>query len=125
MNKKFGLAGQSDLKINTNSRLVGQSGLKINTNIKRLLDWQVSLSPDLKMNTNSELAGQFDLKINQTLDRLKHDFEFWYRVFIEYCVFFEDSKIYSGLWPLSVSPRCQCVYTMAGQTPALQQNLKS
>ena len=35
--------------------------------------------------------------------------------------FFEDFKIYSGLWPLSVSPRCQCVYTMAGQTPALQQ----
>ena len=27
--------------------------------------------------------------------------------------FLEDFKIYSGLWPLSVSPRCQCVYTMA------------
>ena len=28
-------------------------------------------------------------------------------------VFFEDVKIYSGLWPLSVSPRwCQCVYTI-------------
>ena len=40
-------------------------------------------------------------------------------------VFFEDFKIYSGLWPLSVSPRCQCVYTVAGQTPALQQNLQS
>ena len=26
-----------------------------------------------------------------------------YRVFIKYCVFFEDFKIYSGLWPLSVS----------------------
>ena len=48
------------------------------------------------------------------------------RVFIEYCVsFFEDFKIYSGLWPLSVSPRCQCVYTMAGQTPVLQQTLQS
>ena len=33
--------------------------------------------------------------------------------------FFEDFEIYSGLWPLSVSPRCQCVYTMTGQTPAL------
>ena len=32
---------------------------------------------------------------------------FKYRVFIKYCVFFEDFKIYSGLWPLSVSPRCQ------------------
>ena len=31
-------------------------------------------------------------------------------------------NIYCGLWPLSVSPQCQCVYTMAGQTPALQQN---
>ena len=30
------------------------------------------------------------------------------RVFIKYCVI---SKIYSGLWPLSVSPRCQCVCT--------------
>ena len=35
--------------------------------------------------------------------------------------FFEDFKIYSGLWPLLVSPRCQWVYTMAGQTPALKQ----
>ena len=32
--------------------------------------------------------------------------------------FFEYLKIYSGLCPLSVSPRCQCVYTIAGQTPA-------
>ena len=39
--------------------------------------------------------------------------------------FFEDFKIYSGLWPLSVSPRCQCVYTMAGQTPVLQPNWQS
>ena len=39
--------------------------------------------------------------------------------------FYEDIKIYFGLWPLSVSPRCQCVYTMAGQTPAMQQNLQS
>ena len=39
--------------------------------------------------------------------------------------FFEDCKIYSILWPLSVSPRCQCVYTKAGQTPALQQNFLS
>ena len=35
-------------------------------------------------------------------------------------VFFEDYEIYSGLWPLSVSSRCQCVYTMAGHNPALQ-----
>ena len=33
--------------------------------------------------------------------------------------------MYSRLWPLSVSPRCHCVYTMAGQTLALQQNLQS
>ena len=46
-----------------------------------------------------------------------------YRVFIKYCVFFQDFKIYSRLWPLSVSPRCQCVYTMAGQTPALAAEL--
>ena len=39
--------------------------------------------------------------------------------------FLEDFIIYSSLWPLSVSPRCQCVYTMAWQTPALQQNLQS
>ena len=38
---------------------------------------------------------------------------------------FGDFKINSGLWPLSVSPRCQCVYTMVGQTPALKQNLLS
>ena len=29
----------------------------------------------------------------------------------------------SRLWPFSVFPRCQCVYThQAGRTPALQQN---
>ena len=33
--------------------------------------------------------------------------------------------MYSRLWPLSVSPRCQCVYTMAGQTPGRQQNWRS
>ena len=48
-----------------------------------------------------------------------------YRVFNKYCVCFEDFKIYSGLWPLSVSPRFQCVYTMAGQTQALQSSEKS
>ena len=40
-------------------------------------------------------------------------------------VFFEDLKIYSELCPLSVSPGYQCVYKMAGQTPALQQNRQS
>ena len=35
--------------------------------------------------------------------------------------FFEDFKIYSGLWPLLAFPRCQWLYTMAGQTPALHQ----
>ena len=40
-------------------------------------------------------------------------------------VFFCDFKIYSGLWPLSVSPRCQRVYTMTGQIQALQQSLQS
>ena len=33
---------------------------------------------------------------------------------------------YSGLWPFSVLPLCQCVYThKAGITPALQQNWQS
>ena len=45
-----------------------------------------------------------------------------YRVFIKYCVFPKILK-YSGLWPFSVFPRCQCVYThQVGRTPALQQN---
>ena len=36
----------------------------------------------------------------------------YYRVFIKYCgFFFENFKIYSGLWPLSISSRCQCVCT--------------
>ena len=29
--------------------------------------------------------------------------------------FIEDFKIYSGLWPLSVSPRCQCVWQVKHQ----------
>ena len=49
-----------------------------------------------------------------------------YRVFIKYCFFFQIFKKYSGLWPFSVFPRCQCVYThQAGITPALQQNWQS
>ena len=46
-----------------------------------------------------------------------------YRVFIKYCVF---SKEYSEIWPFSVFPWCQCVYThQAGRIPALQQNWQS
>ena len=41
----------------------------------------------------------------------------------EILCFFVDFKICSGLGPLSVSPHCQCVYTMAGQT--LQENWQS
>ena len=37
-------------------------------------------------------------------------------------VFFDDLK-YSGIWPFSVLPWCQCVYThRAGRTPAMQRN---
>ena len=48
-----------------------------------------------------------------------------YRVFIKYCVFPKILE-YFGLWPFSVFPWCQCVYThQAGRTPALQQNWQS
>ena len=41
-------------------------------------------------------------------------------------VFFPKILKYSGLWPFSVFPRYQCVYTyQAGRTPALQQNWQS
>ena len=41
-------------------------------------------------------------------------------------VFFPKILKYSGLWPFSVFPRCQCVYTyQAGRTQALQQNWQS
>ena len=46
-----------------------------------------------------------------------------YRVFIKYCVFSNILKYIPV--SLAVSPRCQCVYTMEGQTPALQQKLQS
>ena len=39
--------------------------------------------------------------------------------------FFKDFKTYSGLCPFTIFPWCQGVYTTAGQTPALQQNLQS
>ena len=43
----------------------------------------------------------------------------YYRVFIKYCVFFEDFKIYSGLWPLSVSLRVSvCVHNGRSNTSA-------
>ena len=42
-----------------------------------------------------------------------------------HCVFSKILK-YSRLWPFSVFPRCQCVYThQAGRKPALQQNWQS
>ena len=53
--------------------------------------------------------------ISRTLHIFQHSRKiiklyYWtYRVFIKYCVFFEDFKIYSGPWPLSVSPRCSGV----------------
>ena len=41
-------------------------------------------------------------------------------------VFFAKVLKYSGLLPLSVLPRCQCVYThQTGRTPAVQQNWQS
>ena len=41
-------------------------------------------------------------------------------------VFFPKILKYSGLWPFSVLPQCQCVYThQAGRTQALQQNWQS
>ena len=36
--------------------------------------------------------------------------------------FFKGSNLYSGLWSLSVSARCECVCTIAGQTQALPQS---
>ena len=49
-----------------------------------------------------------------------------YRVYIKYCVFFPKILKHFGLWPFSVFPRCQCVYThQAGRKPALQQNWQS
>ena len=45
-----------------------------------------------------------------------------YRVFIKYCVFSEDFKIFRTLAFLSASV---CVHTPAGRKPALQQNLQS
>ena len=41
-------------------------------------------------------------------------------------VFYPKILKYSGLWPFSVFPRCQCLYThQAGRKPALQQNWQS
>ena len=41
-------------------------------------------------------------------------------------VFFQKMLEYSGLWPFSTFPLCQCVYTQqAGRKPALQQNWQS
>ena len=45
-----------------------------------------------------------------------------YRVFIKYCVFSKDFRIFRT-WSFSVFPWVQCVYThQAGRTPTLQQN---
>ena len=46
--------------------------------------------------------------------------------FIKYRMFFSKILKFSGLWPFSVFPQCQCVYTyQVGRTPALQQDWQS
>ena len=48
-----------------------------------------------------------------------------YRLFIKYCVFSKDFRIFRT-WSFSVFPWVQCVYThQAGRTPTLQQNWQS
>ena len=50
---------------------------------------------------------------------------FSYRVFIEYCVFSEDFKLFRTLAFLCFPSVSVCVHTPAGRTPVLQQNLQS
>ena len=47
------------------------------------------------------------------------------RVFVKYCVFSKILKYIPDSGLSRFSPRCQCVYKMTGQTPALQQNWQS
>ena len=48
-----------------------------------------------------------------------------YRVFIKYCVFSKILKYIPDSGLSQFPPRCECVYTMASQTPTLQQNWQS
>ena len=50
----------------------------------------------------------YHIQMNNGKNRLKIK----YRVFIKYCVSFENFKIYSGLWPLSVFQRCGLLNSM-------------
>ena len=78
---------------------------------------------------NCALGPSYHISRNQ-----EEEIPRYYRVFIKYCVFFEDFKIYSGFWPFSVFPLVSvCVHRtsrfdrqMAGRTPAQQyQNWQS
>ena len=50
-----------------------------------------------------QCAQAYNLRMKKKIHCLRIIGQSTYWVFIKYCVFFEDFKIYSGLWPLSVS----------------------
>ena len=64
----------------------------------------------------------YHIQMNNGKNRLKIK----YRVFIKYCVSFENFKIYSGLWLLSLPALCtRTTKWQVCRTPALQQNWQS
>ena len=95
---------------------------EILTCLEQNFSWILFISEEMEttyLDVDVELATLKKVKLSVRCDKV------WYSVFIEYCVFSNILK-YSGLWPLSVLPRCQCVYTkQTGRTPALQQNWQS
>ena len=74
-----------------------------------------------------------EVQILKSLSKLHFKiYKFWgwcdpylYRVFIKYCVFSKILKYIPDSGLSRFPPRCQCVYKMTGQTPALQQNWQS
>ena len=47
-----------------------------------------------------------------------------YRVFIKYCVFFEDFKIYSRLWPIGFPSLSVCVHNGRANTSITSAELQ-
>ena len=76
-----------------------------NVNIKRLQRGAMGAQ-----RANSHVGGEVVLDcfvFETTMSKIPIGVvELWYKEFIKYCVFYENLKIYSGLWPLSVFHRC-------------------
>ena len=76
--------------------------------INEIENWRNNDDAEEDSSTRLKFEEELDESLADVRQRILARRKNRYRVLIKYCVF---SKIfYSGLWPLSYSPLCQCVF---------------